>query len=152
MDTLESALAVLTDRQRVVVRRRLDGAAYSVIGAELGCTRQAVACCEADACAKLGLRGSIKELVFDEIGACVRQGMRENAALAVHDGLELRDGHCLDKRKLSKLERLQDRLEKLASDILDDDLKGRLTDERRTYYLEASAGLAQALARAERPQ
>ena len=146
--TLENVLAKLTANERTVVLRRLAGLSCAEIGRAMGCTRQNVHIQERSACAKLGIQGTIQSVVIDA-------GARDRRAVMLEMGRRgIGEVHRREyaqglRGRVSRRERLQARIEALASELMAESEKGELTDERKAYYERECAALAQALARVE---
>lgn len=73
--------AGLSERQGYVLRQRVAGRSYGDLAAELGCSRQAVQCCEQHGMAKLGLEGSVAEVVYAEERLEAAERLRERGRL-----------------------------------------------------------------------
>lgn len=132
----------LTAWEQHVVTQRLAGLSTGEIGRSRGASRQAVHIAETRACRRLGI-GSIAAVIY----ADNRLARMESTAAPIGDEAGKVDER---RRNMSQSERLQCRLERLASDLLAETMKGALSDERRAYYQSEGSRLAEAIARLER--
>lgn len=119
--------------------RKPDGTAYS---------RQRVKQLEQSARAKLGAEGTVETTHLAAVREAQAELLRERGrgvrvADLRHDPREVA---ARAERKLSEREALQGRIEALASELLEEGLRGRLSAARAAYYRSASESLAAELA------
>ena len=135
MVTSLNAVPGLTDRERFVLRKRLDGLPFGRVAGALGVSTARAAQIEAKALARLGCRVTVAGI--HERERCERaEALREKGRLVRLSELQA-DPESVPPRKgrpPSPEERAEEHLDALASALLRDAERGRLTPERKRWY------------------
>jgi len=135
MVTSLNAVPGLAERWRFVLGERLDGLSFGRIAGALGVSAARAAQIEAKALARLGCRATVAGIHKRE--RCERaEALREKGRLVRLAELQA-DPESVPARKgrpPSARDRAEERLDALASDLLRDAERGRLTPERERWY------------------
>jgi Sigma-70, region 4 len=140
------AMRGLTEQQRAILGRRLDGEAFSAIAADEGLTRQRVEQLERSALAALA-KAARRPAAGLSVARILQSGRGQYAldgaiGLVPDAGMGQVRGAAMQVAPRTVRERVADRLDDLATAMLREAEQGELSADRRAWYAERAARVA----------